>query len=332
MRLASLAPITLAVLVSAGCGARTGEDELLTMDLTVDGGTSGAGGTSGSGGTSGGGGSSGGGGTSGAGGISSGGAPNGSCCQPSQGRGCAADRSIESCVCAADAFCCNGAWDEKCVSQVDSLGCGMCSGGGSGGQSTGGQSTGGAGGQNTGGESTGGRSTGGNIGVGGGSGGAPPSEDCCVTHSNTGCFDQGVQDCVCGYDPFCCESGWDAFCVNQADQCGAGCSAAGGAGGTGGQGAGGDSDGGAGGANPYCDSFPSDSCEGCACNACYESLIACSNDTGCTCVITSGCTNVMQCLSDDYCGDVLTSGTAVTSVARALQLLSCESSAGCPCF
>lgn len=324
MRLVSLAPVTLAVLLSAGCGARTGEDELLTMDLTVDGATSG-GGTSGAGG-------SGDGGTSGAGGLSSGGAPSGSCCRPSQGRGCAADRSIESCVCAEDAFCCNGAWDDKCVGLVESLGCGMCSLG------TGGESTGGTGGQNTGGESTGGQSTGGMMGVGGGSGGsggAPPGGDCCLPHASTGCFDQGIQDCVCETDEFCCDHGWDAPCVEQADQCGGGCFASGGAagaGGTGGQGAGGDSDGGAGGTNPYCEFFPPASCEACACDACYEPLIACSNDTGCTCVLTSGCTSVMQCLSSDYCGGVLTAGTAGTSVARAVQLLTCESGAGCPCF
>lgn len=341
MRLASLVPVTLAVMLSAGCGARTGEDELLTTDLSADGGGSGGtGGTSGAGGQSAGGTSGVGGGLT-TGGASGGGGQNGSCCQPSAGRGCPADPSIASCVCANDSFCCTGAWDDTCVREVEEFGCAICPLG------TGGSSTGGSGGQSTGGQGAGGQGM-------GGTGGVPPAEDCCLTHSNPGCFDQGIQECVCEEDVFCCEAGWDFSCVDRATACGAGCGSTGGTGGqntggqgsggtdtggsgavgTGGQGAGGQGTGGqgVGGGNPYCDYFTPGTCESCSCNYCYDPLVACLGDAGCTCILASGCSGVAECMSDDYCGDELSAGGAFTSIGRAYQLVSCETNSGCPCF
>ncbi|MFH1417764.1 MAG: hypothetical protein ABII12_05685 [Planctomycetota bacterium] len=49
------------------------------------------------------------------------------CCEVG-GPGCD-DPVIESCVCALDPYCCDSAWDEFCVSEVDSFGCGNCGGG-----------------------------------------------------------------------------------------------------------------------------------------------------------------------------------------------------------
>jgi len=207
MRLALLAPLTLAILLSAGCGARTGEDELMTPDL-------GAGGTA-SGGTDGGGGI-----------FGTGGVPDpDACCHPSAGRGCD-DEVIEACVCAEDSFCCSGAWDNDCVALVEEFGCGSC-----------GVGTGGTG--------------------SGGSGGGPPVGDCCSSHTDPGCSQADIQDCVCAFDIYCCETAWDPTCVSEVAQCNASCEtgtggqSAGGAGGqdTGGQSAGGQAAGGVGGLN-----------------------------------------------------------------------------------
>ncbi|HWB77621.1 MAG TPA: hypothetical protein VG755_21795 [Nannocystaceae bacterium] len=50
----------------------------------------------------------------------------GDCCMAGTGKGCSND-TIEACVCAKDDFCCSSNWDGTCVSEVGSLGCGMCS-------------------------------------------------------------------------------------------------------------------------------------------------------------------------------------------------------------
>src|SRR6187399_1247138 len=100
MRLASLVSLALAVGLGAGCGARSGEDELLTTDLTGVGGLA----TGGSGGS---------GGAATGGGPAAGGGP-GACCTVSFGPGCP-DESVKDCVCATDTFCCTGAWDATCV-------------------------------------------------------------------------------------------------------------------------------------------------------------------------------------------------------------------------
>jgi|GEM_PF-2035655 len=200
MRLASLAPLTLAIVLGAGCGARTGEDELLTEDLTAVGGQISTGGSAGSGGF---------GATGGfvsTGGVSSGGGAQGACCQISGGKGCPDDK-VEACVCATDDFCCTGAWDAQCVGEIEALGCGTCSSGGGG---TGGSS--------------------------GGSGGAPMGECCSIT-DEPGCSDPGIEECVCDIDRFCCLSAWDAQCVGEVDLCSASCSS--GTGGGGGIGSGG---------------------------------------------------------------------------------------------
>jgi hypothetical protein len=48
------------------------------------------------------------------------------CCAGAEGTGCAADTTIEMCVCAADSYCCDSQWDSACASEVVSLGCGYC--------------------------------------------------------------------------------------------------------------------------------------------------------------------------------------------------------------
>jgi hypothetical protein len=49
----------------------------------------------------------------------------GSCCLPSDAPGCA-NLEVQSCVCAADAFCCEVMWDEICAAEADE--CGSCNG------------------------------------------------------------------------------------------------------------------------------------------------------------------------------------------------------------
>ena len=47
------------------------------------------------------------------------------CCSASGEAGCE-NSGTESCVCDADPYCCNVAWDSLCVQEVESLGCGSC--------------------------------------------------------------------------------------------------------------------------------------------------------------------------------------------------------------
>jgi hypothetical protein len=64
------------------------------------------------------------------------------------------------------------------------------------------------------------------------------SADCCQAKEAAGCGDSSVQQCVCQTDSVCCESTWDATCVEIAtSSCGAACG--GGVGGSAGAGAGG---------------------------------------------------------------------------------------------
>ncbi len=48
--------------------------------------------------------------------------------------------------------------------------------------------------------------------------------DCCVPHGYVGCQDAGLTNCVCGLDPYCCDTEWDSYCVDEAIlDCGAVC-------------------------------------------------------------------------------------------------------------
>ncbi len=52
------------------------------------------------------------------------------CCSATPGTaGCSGDKTVEQCVCAQDAFCCNTEWDAQCAAQVSKLGCGSCGAG-----------------------------------------------------------------------------------------------------------------------------------------------------------------------------------------------------------
>ncbi len=110
-------------------------------------------------------------------------ANDGDCCVPADGTGCG-DAVLAACVCADDPYCCDTAWDELCIAEVDSLGCGACGAIGPAG-----------------------------FGVFG---------ECCAAHEEAGCTDETIASCVCATDPYCCMVVWDQVCVDEIAQYGCG--------------------------------------------------------------------------------------------------------------
>lgn len=48
--------------------------------------------------------------------------------------------------------------------------------------------------------------------------------DCCYSNGSPGCEVPSVEACVCGLDPYCCDTTWDATCASEAiNDCGATC-------------------------------------------------------------------------------------------------------------
>jgi hypothetical protein len=39
---------------------------------------------------------------------------------------------------------------------------------------------------------------------------------CCTANQGPGCSDPVAQQCVCGFDSYCCSTQWDAQCVSEA--------------------------------------------------------------------------------------------------------------------
>ncbi len=46
--------------------------------------------------------------------------------------------------------------------------------------------------------------------------------DCCTPHETGGCSDTAINDCVCFYDSWCCDTIWDAICMSEVEffECG----------------------------------------------------------------------------------------------------------------
>lgn len=121
----------------------------------------------------------------------------GDCCVVHLSNGCTDERCCMS-VCDADPSCCESGWDAACVQEASTLCPGFC-------------------------EPTCGDTI------------CEPGEtwpecpecppvvacpgvgDCCVEHLSIGCTDRTCCEAVCVIDPFCCDSGWDAGCVNVAE-------------------------------------------------------------------------------------------------------------------
>ncbi|MCB9717031.1 MAG: hypothetical protein H6712_24455 [Myxococcales bacterium] len=111
---------------------------------------------------------------------------DGDCCADNGTPGCD-DATIESCVCASDAYCCDTEWDGVCVGEVGSLGCGTCGGGD------------------------------------GGTGGDGGPSACCAQQAGAGCAgDPSVESCVCAMDDYCCSVFWDLTCAGEVESFGCG--------------------------------------------------------------------------------------------------------------
>jgi len=114
------------------------------------------------------------------------GAPDaGDCFAPHAGIGCSDQQCCDR-VCSIDAFCCAVSWDESCVRTVGF----ECA------QTPSCQPV---------------------LGI-------PPFGSCLIEHLSPGCNDPACCDEVCAINPFCCETVWDAQCVDDA---GAFCSSCG---------------------------------------------------------------------------------------------------------
>ena len=132
--------------------------------------------------------------------------PPADCCQPQGQGGCGSDPGLEACVCEADSFCCDVEWDDQCVAEIEGFGCGTCGGGGGCDDGTCGDDE----SCETCPEDCGPCDPG-------------PGTSCCVAADEAaGCSDPDIESCVCGEDPFCCDTIWDETCVAEVDQLGCG--------------------------------------------------------------------------------------------------------------
>jgi len=167
------------------------------------------------------------------------------CCSAHGGLGCSFP-SIEACVCAEDDFCCNVAWDAKCVGEVEGFNCGLCPEAGfcgdgfldDGEECDDGNAEDGDGcssrcvqdpcgdgelgkgeecddGNNANGDGCSADCTDeGTVCV--------PGCDCCEPNGNLGCSNASIQQCVCDLDPFCCNTSWDGVCADEVESKGCG--------------------------------------------------------------------------------------------------------------
>jgi hypothetical protein len=149
------------------------------------------------------------------------------CCTPKTTPGCPIP-DVEDCVCAEDPYCCDTAWDETCVEEIDQYGCGFCGSGpicgdgfcdapedcegcpddcgpcpddcGNGWCDIDEDCT----------------SCPADCGPCGGGG------DCCAPNGTPGCDDDGIESCVCAQDIWCCSNVWDQACVDEITEYGCG--------------------------------------------------------------------------------------------------------------
>jgi hypothetical protein len=366
-------------LAATACGARTGNDELMgdaplgVGGHDVAGGTtSGGGGVGGAttGGTGtgavtsggfGGVGAGGFGGTGGFGGVAGSGGAGTACCSPSMSGGCQ-DPFVMKCVCAKDDYCCNQLWDNVCVNEVDSLGCGTCKmgtggfGGGSGGfgglptGGFGGMPTGGFGGLPTGGVPPtggfGGMPTGGIGGIGGtptgGFGGMPTGGFGGIGGATggfggmptggTGGTGGASGDCCAVHNTSGCQNNSVEACVCKSDSfcctnhwdniCVGEVESLG-----------------CGTCNTkveQCQAAFPDACGSCLCSACTNQVLTCANDLGCytiqNCLDSTKCIGV-NCYKPQTCKAVIDAfgGWNSKAMQEALQVAVCTGVSGCPC-
>ncbi|MEM6994373.1 MAG: hypothetical protein AAF721_27915 [Myxococcota bacterium] len=110
-----------------------------------------------------------------------------SCCEVHPTSGCDIS-SVEACVCAESAFCCQFEWDAACVDLAVTT-CGGC-----------------------------------DVADDTADTGPMDAGTCCDVQGTPGCSNMEIQDCVCQADAFCCKMEWDGMCVDAAvAMCGANC-------------------------------------------------------------------------------------------------------------
>lgn len=171
----------------------------------------------------------------------------------------------------------------------------------------------------------------------GGAGGA--TGNCCEVSSGPACDDPDVSQCVCKFDPFCCNYLWDGFCVQEVESLGCGScetsvvTSVGGAPTTGSSLTTGE--GGSGGV-AECVAQSQTKCEACLCADCFQSYGDCVGDFGCPkileCIDEVGCSG-LDCYTPDTCQKVIDQfgGLAGASVAYVTALVECAVTASCPC-
>jgi hypothetical protein len=157
----------------------------------------------------------------------------GDCCIDNNTPGCEVP-SVQSCVCAMDAFCCDTEWDNTCAG-IAANQCDACGGGGGDDDCCTAHETGGC--------ATAAIETcvcaqdafccdmqwdATCVGEVGSFLCAPACEPddadgpCCMAHTEGGCEINTVEMCVCATDDFCCSTAWDAMCVDkiESEDCG----------------------------------------------------------------------------------------------------------------
>jgi hypothetical protein len=101
-------------------------------------------------------------------------------CDEAGGVGCPENQACENCVCGLDAFCCETSWDGICAGIATNECANACCDDDNGDP-------------------------------------PPPGSNCCEPHGGTGCDDPDCEALICDIDPFCCDSAWDGFCADQAN-------------------------------------------------------------------------------------------------------------------
>ena len=124
--------------------------------------------------------------------VGTSGVSSAACCTTHGDPGCS-DASCQSCVCAADGFCCNVGWDSFCTNEAATTCESAC-------QCPEPSPT------NTPGPTP------------------TPGGACCAGHGSAGCDDATCETCVCALDSDCCNNTWDGLCAARAEmQCAPSC-------------------------------------------------------------------------------------------------------------
>jgi subtilisin family serine protease len=153
------------------------------------------------------------------------------CCTAKTTAGCSEPACVE-CVCDADPYCCNYMWDNACVTRAKGecagpCSCGDCSDGDvcTVGDECAGSTCVGTGPADC---ADGNECTTDSCNAVTGCYNALVPSNCCAPKTGVGCEEPACEFCVCAGDAFCCDSGWDQLCANDASgSCAAVCSCGG---------------------------------------------------------------------------------------------------------